>query len=293
MDLNRDAHGWPAARMILRILDNPPRSPPFTSRLPPLPRSPPRHRYPRKAISLQMKVPRTILTALILAASRPASTALELTNTRGKTVEGELVTCTNEIAAFKLKADQRVVNIPLNTLSPDSRSAVENWRVGEAVSKLKLQGVKNRLASDSQSKASTSPGGIFSSSTSSNSTDRVQTWQWTIKITNTTNTPLKGLKLRYAQVVERVQRGQGKKVVQTPHGKLDIPDIGPFQTVSLQSTGVEVRSHKSISSAKSGSETRYEVDKWDESLSGLGVEIFHGSINRLKWKSGTDPGPVP
>jgi hypothetical protein len=242
---------------------------------------------------MQIQVPLIIFTALILAASRPASTALELTNTEGKTVEGELVTCTDAIASFSLKADKRIVKIPLNTLNPDSRSAVENWRVGEAVSKLKLHGVKNRLASDRQAKASTSPGGIFSSATSTNSTDRVQTWQWTIKITNPTKIPLKGLKLKYAQVVERVQRGQGKKIVQTPHGALDIPDIGPFQTVSLQSNGVEVRSHKSISSSKSGSETRYEVNKWDESLSGLGIEIFHGPTKRLKWKSGTDPGPVP
>ena len=275
---------------MLRIPDNEPLFPAFTSRLPV---HAPRHRYPRKLISMQMQAPLTLLTALILAASRPASTALELTNTDGKTVEGELVTCTDDIASFSLKADKRIVKIPLNTLNPDSRSAVENWRVGEAVSKLKLHGVKNRLASDRQAKASTSPGGIFNSATSSNSTDRVQTWQWTIKITNPTNIPLKGLKLKYAQVVERVQRGQGKKTVQTPHGKLDIPDIGPFQTVSLQSNGVEVRSHKSVSSSTSGSETRYEVDKWDESLSGLGVEIFHGSTKRLKWKSGTDPGPVP
>jgi hypothetical protein len=276
--------------MMLRIPDNAPLFPTFTSRLPILA---PRLRYPRKFISMQMQVPLIILTALILAASRPASTALELTNTEGKTVEGELVTCTDAIASFSLKPDKRIVKIPLNTLNPDSLSAVQNWRVGEAVSKLKLHGVKNRLASDRQARASTSPGGIFSSATSSNSTDRVQTWQWTIKISNTTNIPLKGLKLKYAQVVERVQRGQGKKIVQTPHGNLDIPDIGPFQTVSLQSNGVEVRSHKSVSSSKSGSEIRYEVDKWDESLSGLGVEIFHGSTKRVKWKSGTDPGPVP
>ena len=275
--------------MMLRIPDNEPLFPAFTSRLPALA---PGHLYPRKLISMQMQVPLTLLTALILAASRPASTALELTNTGGKTVEGELVTCTDAIASFRLKADQRIVKIPLDTLNPDSRSAVENWRGGEAVSKLKLHAVKNRLASDRQAKASTSPAGIFSSATSTNSTDRVQTWQWTIKITNPTNIPLKGLKLKYAQVVERVQRGQGKNIVQTPHGKLDIPDIGPFQTVSLQSNGVEVRSHKSVSSSKSGSETRYEVDKWDEALSGLGVEIFHGSTKRLKWKSGTDPGRV-
>lgn len=104
---------------------------------------------------------------------------------------------------------------------------------------------------------------------------------------------MKGLNLKYAQVVEWVERGKGKTVVQKPNGTLTIPDISPFGTVSIVTKGVEVFSHKSVSGSNSGAETRFTAQKWDEALSGLGVEIFHASSSRLKWKTGTDPGPIP
>lgn len=232
--------------------------------------------------------------ALVLGAGVAASPAMILTDLQGRTMDCVPLSSTVDTLSVRLNEDQRIVRIKLAALNPGSRATVEAWRVGEAISKLKLNGIKNRLKSNSQSKSSKSPGGgLFTRETASNSTDRVQSWQWTIRITNPTAVPLKGLNLKYAQVVERVERGKGKSVAQTMHGKLAIPDIGPFGTVSLTTDGVEVRSHKSVNSSNNGSETFYDVNKWDESLSGLGVEIRQGTHCRLKWKTGTDPGPIP
>ncbi len=72
-------------------------------------------------------------------------------------------------------------------------------------------------------------------------------------------------------------------------GSLSVPDIPPFGSVTLETKGIAVQSFRSDSTGSRNGTSGSSADKWDEALSGLGIQILLQDAEVRNWKTGTDP----
>lgn len=72
-------------------------------------------------------------------------------------------------------------------------------------------------------------------------------------------------------------------------GSLSVPDIPPFGSIALGTKGIPVHSFRFVSMGSKSGTGGASVDKWDEAMSGLGIQILHQDEEVRNWKIGTDP----
>lgn len=218
--------------------------------------------------------------------------ARPFTATDGRTLEGEIREANEIEVTIKRTADGREVKVPLALLIPAHRQEVIAWRQTRALTKISVTATKDKETSQSRSN-----GGSLSLDT------KDQTWSWVITVKNGSAYPVSGLRLEWAQLVERTDRNQGaysgpsKTVARRSNGTVPVPDIPAFGSVKVKTQPIIVQAMKSLSYSSStttsgDSVTSITSYKWDEALSGLGVAIVNGPNPVIRWKTGTDPGAM-
>lgn len=238
----------------------------------------------------KMKTLIRICAVAALLSALPRVMARTFTAADGRTLEGEITDAGEAEVTIRRAADARLFKLRIETLSKQDQEDIARWRSVKALGRITVSAIKDKVANQKQS----SGGG-------SQIVDaKAQSWCWVITLKNGTNLPVTGLQLNYSQIVERTDRNSGavsgaaKKVARSGTGTIQVPDIKPFGSVTLQTDGMEVLSYKSTNistrtTASGDSVTTVTSYKWDEALSGLGVELFHGADSVLNWKTGTDP----
>lgn len=240
-----------------------------------------------------MKAPPFPALILLLATAAMAS-ARTFTSTDGRSLDGEIREANEKTVTIRRSGDNRDVVVPLEKLVPADQQDIAKWRQGKALSKITVSASKDKVASDTQSR-----GGSASAMDIKD-----QMWIWVITVKNGSAYPVSGLTLDWGQVVERTDRNQGavsgpaKRVVRRLDGTVPVPDIPAFGSVKVKTQPIPVQSMKSVSSTfstnSSGDTTETITSyKWDEALSGLGVQVKTGADPIMQWKTGTDPGPSP
>jgi hypothetical protein len=240
-----------------------------------------------------MKAP--LLSALMLMGAAPLpAPAGTFTATDGRSLEGEIREANEKTVTIRRSGDNRDVVVPLERLVPADQQAIAKWRQGRALSKITVTASKDKVFSDTQSR------GTYASATDT----KDQMWNWVITVKNGSAYPVSGLTLDWGQVVERTDRNQAaasgpaKTVVRRSEGTVPVPDIPAFGSVKVKTQPIPVQSMKSVSSTfstnSSGDTTQTITSyKWDEALSGLGVQVMAGTFPVTQWKTGTDPGTSP
>lgn len=249
--------------------------------------------------------------SLLLSLSTAPCWSRTFTSTDGRTLEGEITGKEGNTVTIRRASDGQDFTIPVETLSKPDQAEVAKWKgdaaatpgkpgnpasqpAGKSLGKITFAASKDKLSNQNTSKG----GG-------SQLVDaKAQNWCWKVVIKNASNAPLTGLTLKYQQVVERTDRNQGsfsgaaKRVVRREGSTLTVPDIPPFGTVTVTTNGIPVLAWQSTTASRTTntageSVTRLTTYKWDESLSGLGVQLFQNQVQVTDWKTGTDPGTGP
>ncbi len=227
---------------------------------------------------------------VFLLATALVASARTFTATDGRSLEGEIREANDKEVTIRMTTTSKDVVVPLDRLIPAHQQEIRQWRRGKALAKITVSATKDKETSN----------GVSRGGSASALDTKAQTWSWVITVKNGSPYPVSGLSLDWSQVVERTDRNQGgysgpsKTVARFSHGMVPVPDIPAFGSVKVKTAPISVQSMKSVSSSYSTSTSGRTVEtvtsyKWDEALSGLGVEVKNGPDSVLRWKTGTDP----
>ena len=226
------------------------------------------------------------LFLLLLSSTALAARARTFTSVDGRSLEGEIVDSGAATVTIRRTADGKLLNLNPATLSQNDQQEVARWRAVKAVGKIVISATKAKVTGTNQ-KSET--GGAYHQEL------KMQDWCWKITLKNGTNLPITGLKLNYQQIIERTNRGKTtvipamKDAVPGNEGSLSVPDIPPFGSVTLETKGIEVQSFRAVSATSNSGTGGAPGEKYDESLSGLGIQILLQDAEVRNWKTGTDP----
>jgi hypothetical protein len=227
-----------------------------------------------------------LLFLLLLGSTALAARARTFTSADGRSLEGEIVDSGAATVTIRRTADGKLFNLDPATLSQNDQQEVARWRAAKAVGKILITATKDKVTRTS--KTSETGGTYFQEL-------KIQNWCWKITLKNGTRMPITGLKLNYQQIIERSDRGKTsvnpamKDAVVGDTGSLNVPDIPPFGSVTLETKGIAVQSYRAVSTGSRNGAGGASADKWDESLSGLGVQLLLQDAEVRNWKTGTDP----
>ncbi|MES2707946.1 MAG: hypothetical protein V4726_15240 [Verrucomicrobiota bacterium] len=238
-----------------------------------------------------MKFLSLLAAGAFLLGSMPWLEARTFTAADGRTLEGDITDAGDTEVTIRRTADKRLFKLRIETLSKEDQKEIVGWRTRKALARITLTATKSKLESRKHS--------VGGSNQIADA--KAQNWCWRITVKNGSNLPVTGLQLKYNQIVERTDRNQGaasgaaKTTARTGSGTLTVPDIGPFGSVTLETDGIPVTAYKSTNISRStttsgDSVTNITTYKWDEALSGIGVNLLLGTDSVMEWKTGTNPG---
>lgn len=227
-----------------------------------------------------------LLFLLLLGSTALAARARTFTSADGRSLEGEIVDSGAATVTIRRTADGKLLNLDPTTLSQNDQQEVARWSAAKAVGKILISATKTKVTGTN--KTSETGGAYFQEL-------KIQNWCWKITLKNGTRMPITGLKLNYQQIIERTNRGKTsvnpgmKDAVPGDEGSLSVPDIPPFGSITLETKGIAVQSFRAVSMGSNSGTGGASADKWDEALSGLGIQILLQDAEVRAWKAGTDP----
>jgi len=162
------------------------------------------------------------------------SSFVTLTNPEGKEIVAKIVMLQREYVTIELKESGQELRTEMSMFSAESQKLIKNWAVDKAVAESLEFGVASkRFSSDSGSTDST----FWRDSKEG----------YTVRATNHSRFPIKGVTAKYCIVIKRESLGRKKSSeyrLEHQTGHLEFPVIASDETVKLETTGVALREEK-------------------------------------------------